>query len=43
MMYAAGAKTGKTDNNDMIADIVGKVEARAALLREQRAVAEAAE
>ncbi len=36
MMYAAGAKTGKTDNNDMIADIVQKVEARAAILRAEK-------
>ena len=43
MMYAAGKKTGKTDNNDMIADIVAKVEERAALLKSQRDVAEAAE
>ena len=43
MMYAAGKKTGKTDNDDMVADIVSKVEERAALLKNQREVAEAAE
>jgi len=36
MMYAAGAKTGKTDNKDMIEDIVAKVEARAEALRAER-------
>ena len=36
MMYAAGKKTGKTDNDDMVADIVAKVEERAALLKRQR-------
>ncbi|HFB55116.1 MAG TPA: flavodoxin-dependent (E)-4-hydroxy-3-methylbut-2-enyl-diphosphate synthase [Hellea balneolensis] len=35
MMYAGGDRTGKTSNEDMINDIVEKVEARAALLREQ--------
>ena len=34
MMYHAGKKTGKTDNNDMVEDIVAKVEARAAELRD---------
>ena len=43
MMYAAGKKTGKTDNDDMVADIVSKVEERAALLKAQREMAEAAE
>ena len=43
MMYAAGKKTGKTDNDDMVADIVSKVEERAALLKAQRDMAEAAE
>jgi len=43
MMYSAGAKTGKTDNADMIEDIVSKVEARAEALRAERAVDEAAE
>ena len=42
-MYAAGKKTGKTDNDDMVADIVAKVEERAALLKNQRDMAEAAE
>ena len=40
MMYAAGQKIGKTDNDDMIDDIVAKVEARAELLQEERAAAE---
>lgn len=43
MMYSAGTKTGKTDNDDMIDDIVQQVETRAEVLRAQRAVAEAAE
>lgn len=43
MMYAAGKKTGKTDNDDMIEDIVAKVEARAEVLRAERALVEAAE
>ena len=43
MMYAAGVKTGKTNNEDMIEDIVGRVEERAALLKAQRDQAEAAE
>lgn len=42
MMYSAGVKTGKTDNKDMIEDIVTRVEERAALLQKQRAEAEAA-
>ncbi len=33
MMYHAGKKTGKTDNKDMVEDIVKQVEARAAELR----------
>lgn len=36
MMYSAGTKTGKTDNDDMIEDIVAKVEARAEVLRAGR-------
>jgi len=36
MMYAAGKKTGKTDNDDMVADIVARVEERAAVLRRER-------
>ncbi len=36
MMYSAGKKTGKTDNDDMIDDIVSKVEARAEVLRAER-------
>ncbi|MEP1229237.1 MAG: flavodoxin-dependent (E)-4-hydroxy-3-methylbut-2-enyl-diphosphate synthase [Litorimonas sp.] len=43
MMYNAGIKTGKTDNKDMIDDIVAKVEARAEVLRAQEAVTQAAE
>lgn len=43
MMYAAGVKTGKTNNEDMIEDIVARVEERAALLRKQRDMPEAAE
>ena len=43
MMYAAGKKTGKTDNDDMVADIVARVEERAALLKTQRDALEAAE
>ena len=42
MMYAAGKKTGKTDNDDMVADIVSKVEERAALLKTQREALEGA-
>lgn len=38
MMYAAGDRTGKTNNNDMIEDIVAKVEARAAILRAEKDV-----
>jgi len=41
MMYAAGKKTGKTNNDDMVA--VSKVEERAALLKSPRDVVEAAE
>ncbi len=33
MMYAAGQKTGKTNNDDMIADIIARVEEKAAELR----------
>ncbi len=36
MMYAAGVKTGKTDNNDMIEAIVAGVEAKAEELRAAR-------
>ena len=43
MMYAAGKKTGKTDNDDMVADIVSKVEERAAAIKAERAALEAAE
>ena len=44
MMYHAGKKTGKTDNAEMIDEIVGAVEAKAAELRAARgALADAAE
>ena len=44
MMYHAGKKTGKTDNAEMIDEIVGAVEAKAADLRAARgALADAAE
>ena len=43
MMYNAGVKTGKTDNDDMIDDIVAKVEARAEVLRAQKDVGQAAQ
>ena len=43
MMYAAGVKTGKTDNDDMIEDIVARVEAKANEIRAERDRAEAAE
>lgn len=36
MMYAAGARTGKTSNGDMVEDIVAQVEERAAALRSER-------
>jgi len=36
MMYAAGKKTGKTDNGDMIEDIVTQIEAKAEELRAGR-------
>jgi len=36
MMYHAGKKTGKTDNDDMIGDIVRSVEERAEVLRVER-------
>lgn len=36
MMYHAGKKSGKTDNDDMIAEIVEAVEARAEVLRAER-------
>ena len=36
MMYSAGVKTGKTDNDDMIDDIVAQVEERAARLQAER-------
>lgn len=36
MMYAAGDRTGKTSNEEMLEDIVSQVEARAELLRAQR-------
>ena len=38
MMYHAGAKTGKTDNQDMVEEIVSAVEAKAEALREARAM-----
>ena len=41
MMYHAGKKTGKTDNNDMVDEIVAAVEAKAEVLKAE--VAEAAE
>ena len=40
MMYHAGKKTGKTDNDDMIEDIVRSVEARAEVLRGEREAVE---
>ncbi|WP_416878400.1 flavodoxin-dependent (E)-4-hydroxy-3-methylbut-2-enyl-diphosphate synthase [Litorimonas sp.] len=40
MMYHAGKKTGKTDNEDMIDDIVRSVEERAEVLRGSREAAE---
>jgi (E)-4-hydroxy-3-methylbut-2-enyl-diphosphate synthase len=40
MMYAAGQRSGKTSNDDMIEDIVARVEERAALLRTEREAAE---
>jgi (E)-4-hydroxy-3-methylbut-2-enyl-diphosphate synthase len=40
MMYHAGKKTGKTDNEDMIEDIVRSVEERAEVLRGGREAAE---
>ncbi|WP_409432825.1 flavodoxin-dependent (E)-4-hydroxy-3-methylbut-2-enyl-diphosphate synthase [Litorimonas sp. RW-G-Af-16] len=43
MMYHAGKKTGKTDNDDMINDIVQSVEAKAEDIRALRETAEAAE
>ncbi len=43
MMYSAGVKTGKTDNSDMVDDIVAKVEARAEILRAQKDMEQAAE
>ena len=43
MMYSAGKKTGKTDNDDMVDDIVAKVEERAAVLKAERDALEAAE
>ena len=39
MMYHAGKKTGKTDNDDMIEDIVRSVEERAEVLRGEREAA----
>ena len=36
MMYASGIKTGKTNNNDMIDDIVRKVEERANLIKKSQ-------
>ena len=43
MMYAAGNKTGKTDNEDMVEDIVRQVEERAAVIKAEREALEAAE
>ncbi|MGB6230770.1 MAG: flavodoxin-dependent (E)-4-hydroxy-3-methylbut-2-enyl-diphosphate synthase [Litorimonas sp.] len=43
MMYHAGKKSGKTDNDDMIEEIVAAVEDRAALLQRQKAQPIAAE
>ncbi len=40
MMYHAGKKSGKTDNDDMIEEIVRAVEARADALRTERIAAE---
>ena len=40
MMYHAGKKTGKTDNDDMVDDIVAAVEQRAAALISQAEAAE---
>jgi len=40
MMYHAGQKTGKTDNEDMIEDIVRSVEERAEVIRGAREAAE---
>lgn len=40
MMYAAGQRTGKTSNEDMVEDIVNRVEERAELLRSTREAAE---
>lgn len=40
MMYHAGKKTGKTDNEDMIDDIVRSVEERAEVIRGAREAAE---
>jgi len=41
MMYHAGKKTGKTDNDDTVDDIVAAVEAKAEVLKAE--VAEVAE
>ena len=38
MMYASGIKTGKTDNKEMIDNIVRKVEERADLIRKSQLV-----
>ena len=43
MMYSAGKKTGKTDNVDMVDDIVRQVEERAAVIKAERDALEAAE
>ena len=40
MMYHAGKKTGKTDNDDMVDEIVAAVEAKAEVLEEQVEAAE---
>ncbi len=41
MMYSAGKKTGKTDNDDMVEDIVRQVEERADLIKAERDLDEA--
>ena len=41
--YNAGVKTGKTDNDDMVEDIVKRVEERAAAIKRERDLVEAAD
>lgn len=43
MMYAAGKKTGKTDNDDMVDEIVDAIEAKAKVIQAERAASEAAQ